>query len=262
VTSPLTAPDLVFESLPASSVVFVIDSDTSLRWALGTLAHGARWRTETVPSISALLGHQRTFAPSCLVLDISQLNSDDFLQRPWPTDMPAICVTDAGDVALSVRAMKAGAVDVLTKPVGSAPLLEAVRLALNRSEVGLRREVELNEMRQRYAALSRREREVMALVASGLMNKHVACELGISEVTVKAHRGRVMRKMKAHSLADLVMIAAWLRLTQCERLALSDRHAIPTAHLRASGPAIRLPAVAQLYGRGGRLMSGVPFSSQ
>lgn len=223
--SPLTSPDLRFESLTASSVVFVIDRDTSLQSVISTLTHGACWRTETVPSISALLGRPRVFAPSCLVLDVSQLCSFDFLPRLRATEMPVICVTDVGDVAFSVRAMKAGAVDVLTKPVGTAPLLEAVRQALTLSELGLRRQVELNVIRERYGSLSRREREVMALVVSGLINKHVARELGISEITVKAHRGRVMRKMKTESFANLVMTAARLQLAQCEPLTLFARHA-------------------------------------
>jgi FixJ family two-component response regulator len=211
-TSLSTAPDLFFKSPPASSVVVVIGGDTSLRRALDAVAHDAGWRTETVTSISALVDQRRTFTPGCLVLDVSQPESDDLLLRQWPTHIPVICITDAGDVSLSVRAMKAGAVDVLTKPVGRALLLDAVRLALNRSAEGLRQEVELNEMRERYASLSRREREVMTLVASGLMNKQVAGELGISEITVKAHRGRVMRKMKARSLANLVIMADRLQL--------------------------------------------------
>lgn len=222
--SPLTASDLFVESRPASSVVFVIDGDTSLQWALDAMAHGACWRTETVPSISALLSRRRSFGPSCLVLDVSLLDSDDLLPRPWPTDMPVICVAGVGDLALCVRAMKAGAVDVLTKPVASGPLLEAVMLALNRSDAALRREAELKQMRQRHASLTCREREVMALVVSGLLNKQVACDLGISEITVKAHRGRVMRKMKTQSLANLVMIAARLQLAQCDGLAPSARH--------------------------------------
>jgi FixJ family two-component response regulator len=124
--------------------------------------------------------------------------------------MPVICITAAGDVSLSVRVMKAGAADVLTKPVGSAALLGAVRLALNRSEEGLKEEVELNGIRECYVSLSGREREVMALVVSGLMNKQIGWELGISEITVKAHRGQVTRKMKARSLANLVIMAARL----------------------------------------------------
>src|SRR4051794_2568168 len=210
-TSLSPAPYPFLKSLTASPVVFVTGNDASLCRSLDALAHDAGWRTEMVTAISALSGQQRTSAPSCLVLDVSQLASDDLLPQ-WPSNMPVICITAAGDVSLSVRAMKAGAVDVLTKPVGGAPLLEAVRLALDLSEDGLRQESELNGMRERYGSLSRREREVMALVVSGLMNKQVGGELGISEITVKAHRGRMMGKMKARSLASLVMMAARLRV--------------------------------------------------
>jgi len=206
-----TALHVFVKSVPASSLVFVIGSDPSVRRTLDTLAPDAGWRTEIADSISALPGKQRTFAPGCLVLDVSQLESDELLVWPWPTDMPVICITDANDVLLSVRAMKAGAIDVLTKPVGSTLLLDAVRLALKRSEEILRQEAELNGLRERYASLSRREREVMALVVSGLMNKQIGGELGISEITVKAHRGRVMHKMKARSLASLVIMAVRLQ---------------------------------------------------
>ena len=140
--------------------------------------------------------------------------------------MPVICITTAGDVSLSVRAMKAGAADVLTKPVSQAPLLDALRLALDRSEEDLREEVELNGMRERYLSLSGREREVMALVASGLMNKQVGAELGISEITVKAHRGRMMRKMEARSLARLVIVAARLQVADVS----NPHHPLGTRH--------------------------------
>jgi len=210
-TSLSIAPGRFLAPLPELPLVFVIGSDISLRQEVDALAHSARWRTETVTSTSALLDQRRTSGPSCLVLDISQLEPDHLDPRQWPTEMPVICITAAGDVSLSVRAMKAGAADVLTKPVGSALLLDAVRLALNQSEEGLREGVELNGIRERYLSLSGREREVMALVVSGLMNKQVGGELGISEITVKAHRGRMVRKMKARSLANLVMIAARLQ---------------------------------------------------
>jgi FixJ family two-component response regulator len=210
-TSLSIAPDRFLAPLPELPVVFVIGSDISLHQELDVLAHSARWRTETVTSTSALLDQRRTFGPSCLVLDVSQLESDDLIPRQWPTEMPIICITTAGDVSLSVRAMKAGAADVLTKPVGSALLRDAVRLALSQSEKGLREGVELNGIRERYVSLSGREREVMALVVSGLMNKQVGGELGISEITVKAHRGRMVRKMKARSLPNLVIMAARLQ---------------------------------------------------
>ena len=214
-----SAPSL--ESPPASSVVFVIESDSSLRQSLDTLSHHALWRVETVASLRALFELQRKSAPCCVVLHVSQPDSDLSLQ-PWPGDIPVICIIEAADVSLSVRAMRAGALDVLTKPAEGASLLHAVDLALKRSEERLRQEAELNRMRERYASLSRREREVMALVASGRMNKRVADDLGISVITVKAHRGRVMRKMRAHSLANLVIMSFLLQLTPSDQLARSD----------------------------------------
>ena len=216
----MTSSDPFVEPPPASPVVFVIESDSSLRRSLDTLSHGALWRIETVASLRALLDLRRTPTPCCVVLNVSQPDSDLPLQ-PWPGDIPVICIIEAGDVSLSVRAMKAGALDVLTKPAEGASLLEAVRLALKRSEERLRQDAELNRMRQRYASLSRREREVMALVVSGQMNKRVADDLGISVITVKAHRGRVMRKMKAQSLANLVIMSFLLQLTPSDQLTRS-----------------------------------------
>lgn len=229
-TLRLSAPDPRAESETTYPVVFVIQSDTALRGTLDSVALGAHWRTETVPSVSALHRRQRRVAPSCLVLDVSRSDCEDFPSRAWPMDMPVICVTGVGDVSLCVRAMKAGAVDVLTKPVGSGPLLEAVRMALNRSEAGLREEIALREMRRRYASLSPRQREVMTMVASGMMNKHIARELAISEVTVKAHRGCMMAKMKCRSLAHLVVVAARLQLTHREPLTPSARPEAPPPH--------------------------------
>jgi FixJ family two-component response regulator len=219
----MTSSDPFVESPPASSVVFVIESDSLLRRTLDTLSHDGLWRIETVTSLRALLELRRTPAPCCLVLSVSQPDSDLPVQ-PWPGDIPMICIMEAGDVSLSVRAMKAGALDVLTKPAEGALLLDAVRLALKRSEERLRQEAELNRVRARYASLSRREREVMALVARGRMNKRVAGDLGISEITVKAHRGRVMRKMQARSFASLVIMSFLLQLTPPELGIERDLH--------------------------------------
>lgn len=209
-TSLSTAPDRFSTPLSASPVVFVVGGDMSLCWAVDAVAQHAGWRTEAITSVTALMARRRTLVPSCLVLDLSGLESDDHLGPQWPTVMPVICITPAADVPLSVRAMKAGAADVLTRPISEASLFEVLRLALDGNEHELREEVELDALRERYASLSGREREVMSLVVSGLMNKQVGWELGISEITVKAHRGRVMRKMKARSLASLVMFAARL----------------------------------------------------
>ncbi len=150
------------------------------------------------------------------MLDVAlpDLNGLDLQKRVAAdrTDMPIIFITGYGDVPMTVRAMKAGAVEFLTKPFGDDVLLSAIRHAIERSHAALRHEAEIRALRDRYASLSRREREVMALVVSGLLNKQVGGELGISEITVKAHRGKMMRKMKADSLADLVTMAARLGL--------------------------------------------------
>jgi FixJ family two-component response regulator len=214
--SPATSPALSVESPPAAAVVFVLESDTALRRSLNVLPHDERWRVEAVASVGALSDPQRRPAPCCLVLDVSRPDSELPLP-PWPTDIPVICITDPTDISLCVRAMKAGAVDVLTGPIRGAPLLDAIRLTLSCGEKRLRQEIELHAVRERYASLSAREREVMVMIASGLLNKQVADDLGISVITVKAHRGRVMRKMMARSAASLVMMAIMLQLAPSEQ---------------------------------------------
>ena len=200
----------------AIPTVFVVDDDISVRESLELLIRCAGWQPETFASAQEFLARQRAVAPSCLVLDVSMpgLNGLDLQQRVAVerADMPIIFITGHGDVPMSVQAMKAGAVEFLTKPFGDNVLLTAIRNAINRSRTALSREAEIRALRDSYALLSRREREVMALVVSGRLNKQVGGELGISEITVKAHRGKVMRKMKAGSLADLVNMAAQLRL--------------------------------------------------
>ena len=174
------------------------------------------WLPETFESAQEFLCRQRVLVPSCLVLDVTLpgLNGLDLQKRLATdrTDMPIIFITGFGDVPITVQAMKAGAVEFLTKPFKDDELLSAIRQALERSKVALDQEAEICGLRHRYASLSRREREVMALVVRGLLNKQVGFELGISEITVKAHRGQVMRKMNVGSLANLVNIAAKLRL--------------------------------------------------
>jgi len=216
--SPATSPSLCLASPPATSVVFVIERDTRLRRSLDVLPPDERRRVETVASIGALLARQQTCLPSCLVLDVSRPDFELLLQS-WPSDIPVVCVADPTDIARCVRAMKAGAIDVLSAPVGGAALLDAIQLALSCSEKRHREQIELAEMRKRYASLSPREREVMLRVAAGLLNKQVANDLGISVITVKAHRGRVMRKMKARSAASLVMMAILLQAAPSEQLA-------------------------------------------
>jgi FixJ family two-component response regulator len=200
----------------ASAVVFVVDDDISVRESLELLVRTAGWQSETYASAQAFLARPRAPTPSCLVLDVSlpDLNGLDLQQRIGAdrSDMPIIFITGHGDVPMTVRAMKAGAVEFLTKPFGDDVLLRAIAGAIDRSRVALEQQAEMHALRSCHATLSHREREVMALVVSGLLNKQIAGELHISEITVKAHRGKVMRKMRAGSLADLVKMAARLEV--------------------------------------------------
>lgn len=201
-------------------VVFVVDDDVSVRESLELLIRCASWKPVLFASAQEFLDHPRMRAPSCLVLDVGlpDLNGLDLQKRIAVDrgDMPVIFITGYGDVPMSVRAMKAGAAEFLTKPFGDDVLLIAIGHAIERSRAALGKAEEMRSLRDRYTSLSHREREVMALVASGLLNKRVGGELGISEITVKAHRGKVMRKMRADSLANLVTMAATLRLGKRE----------------------------------------------
>lgn len=199
----------------ARSIVYVVDDDAWVRESLETLIEDEGWQPETFASAQEFLDHPRAFTPNCLVLDVSLpgLNGLELQKRMVErTDMPIIFLTGHGDIPMSVGAMKAGAVEFLTKPFNAEVLLTAIRHALERSRVALAQEVEMRELRERYASLSRRERNVMAWVVAGLLNKQVAGELDIAESTVKAHRGQVMQKMKANSVADLVKMTVKLGL--------------------------------------------------
>jgi FixJ family two-component response regulator len=197
-------------------VVYVVDDDVSVRESLELLIRCAGWRPELFESGHGFLKRSPVLAPCCLVLDVGlpDLNGLE-LQRHVAAErrtMPIIFITGYGNVPMTVQAMKAGAVDFLQKPFGDAVLVRAIEYALEASRLELERQAALKRLRDDYASLSRREREVMGLVASGRLNKQVGAELGISEITVKAHRGNVMRKMNAGSLADLVKKASGLRL--------------------------------------------------
>jgi FixJ family two-component response regulator len=197
-------------------VVFIVDDDVSVRESLELLVRSEGWEPELFASAQEFLARPRSHVPSCLVLDVNlpDLNGLDLQKRVAADriDMPIIFITGYGDIPMTVRAMKAGAIEFLTKPFGDDVLLNAIRNAIGRSQAALDFEEGIRSLRQRYTTLSSREREVMALVVSGKLNKQVGGELGISEITVKAHRGHLMGKMNADSFADLVRMAAALDL--------------------------------------------------
>ena len=211
-------------SAHATPVVFIVDDDVSVRESLEAMTRFAGLRAETFASAQDFLERPRAMVPNCLVLDVRlpDLSGLDLQNRiaSERTDMPIIFITGYGDVPMTVRAMKAGAIEFLTKPFDDEVLLDAIRQAIERSCAALSEEAEMQALRDRYASLSRREREVMALVVSGLLNKQVGGELGITEYTVQVHRGQVMRKMNARSLANLVNMAGRLRLGRAPRAAL------------------------------------------
>jgi FixJ family two-component response regulator len=199
----------------ATPVVFIVDDDISVRESLESLVRTVGWQAETFASAEDFLARPRVAAPSCLVLDVQlpDLSGLDLQKRVGDrTDMPIIFITGYGDIPTTVQAMKAGAFEFLTKPYRSDDVLAAIENAMKRSRAALGQQAKVMSIQDHYASLSRRERQVMALVVSGRLNKQVGGELGISEITVKAHRGNVMRKMKAESVADLVRMATSLQL--------------------------------------------------
>jgi len=204
------------EKTNETPIVFIVDDDVSVRESLELLIDWAGWRPETFETAQAFLARPRPAVPCCLVLDVSLPGLSGLeLQKMIAAeriDMPIIFITGHGDIPMSVQAMKAGAFEFLTKPIDDEALLTAIRHAIERSRARLENEFEVQTLQDRYASLTPREREVMLLVVSGLLNKQVGAKLGISEITVKAHRGKMMQKMEADSLADLVRMSVSLRL--------------------------------------------------
>ena len=200
----------------AQSIVFVVDDDVSVRESLESLIEFAGWQAETFAAAADFLVRPRTTTPSCLVLDVSlpDLNGLELqkLIASERRDMPIIFITGHGDVPMSVQAMKGGAVEFLTKPFDDEILLSAIRHALTRSASVLDEQAEIASLRGTYESLTPREQEVMQLVVAGMLNKQIGLKLGISEITVKAHRGKMTQKMKADSVADLVKAAMKLGL--------------------------------------------------
>jgi len=202
------------------AIVAIVDDDPSIREGVGSLLRSAGWKVETFASAEEFLARRSVVEPSCVVLDLQlpELSGLDLQTRMAQinVEIPIVFITGHGSIPASVQAIKAGAIEFLTKPFDEQQLFRAIREAMDRDEEARKRHTDLRQLRERYAALTPREREVMQQVVSGLLNKQIAVELEIAEITVKVHRGRVMQKMHAASVADLVRMAEKLGIHSIE----------------------------------------------